>query len=109
VRVVLALSLLWIGACASDGPHIESVMPEEGSAGDEVTLAGDGFCGAGDCDPLPTGYVSFGIDPQIDGVVTAWSEGEIRAEVPQSVAPGEILIVVTVDGRSSNGVRFVVR
>jgi hypothetical protein len=108
VRWLALLATLSFG-CDSYGPTIERVTPEDGTAGDEVTLTGTGFCGEGDCDPLPSGYVSFGIDPQIDGAPTAWSATEIRALVPQSVAPGEIQIVVTVDGHSSNGVWFRVR
>ena len=99
-----------VAGCAADaGPHLDTVTPEAGRAGDEVTISGSGFCGDGACDPLPGGYVSFGIAPQVDGVVTAWREDEIRAVVPAGAATGEILIVVTVDGRSSNGVRFEVR
>ena len=108
MRRLAILAALSFG-CDSYGPTIESVSPTEGEAGDEVTITGAGFCGDGDCDPLPSGYVSFGIDPQIDSAPTAWSETEIRALVPQSVAAGDILIVVTVDGHSSNGVSFRVR
>jgi hypothetical protein len=109
VRAWLVVCCLVAGCTGTDGPHLDAVSPTAGAPGDDVTLTGSGFCGDGDCDPLPAAYVSFGIDPQIDGVITAWSEGEIGARVPQGVATGEILIVVTVDGRSSNGVWFEIQ
>jgi hypothetical protein len=105
-----ALLALVIAGCGVDGgPHLDAVAPTAGSAGDPVVITGSGFCGQGDCDPLPGGMVSFGIDPQVDGEITMWRAGEIDAKVPPGVAPGEILIVVTVDGQSSNGVSFEVR
>jgi hypothetical protein len=107
VRSAVVLAVVLVAGCVpGDGPQLDAVTPTEGAPGDEVVLTGSGLCGAGDCDPLPTGMVSFGIDPQIDGIVTSWADDEIGARVPQSVAAGDILIVVTVDGRSSNGVSF---
>jgi hypothetical protein len=52
--------------------------------------------------------VSFGIDPQVDGAIVVWTDTLIEAIVP-AAASGEVLIVVTVDGRSSNGISFTVR
>jgi hypothetical protein len=108
MRAVM-LSLVLAGCGVDGGPHLDAVAPTAGTAGDAVAITGSGLCGRGDCDPLPSGLVSFGIDPQVDGEVTRWSADEIDATVPPGIVPGEILIVVTVDGQSSNGVSFEVR
>lgn len=111
----LALCLLLSGCGVGDGPELEAISPEAGQAGDRVVLTGARFCGAdtivddeGSCDPLPVGYVSFGIDPQIDGSVVSWRDGRIEVVVPTN-ASGSVLVVLTVDGRSSNGVSFEVQ
>ncbi len=103
------------GCGADQGPRIEAIEPSTGQAGERVEITGARFCGddvvvAADnaCDPLPAGYVSFGIDPQIDGMTVAWRDDRIEAIVPAS-ATGTVQVVLTVDGRSSNGVWFEIQ
>ena len=117
MRSLAASVLTLCAACTDpDAPRLSGVSPEEGSAGERVEISGENLCGTmvtvgegGACEPLPAGQVSFGIDPQIDGVITFWSDTLIEAIVPASAPPGEVLIVVTVDGRSSNGISFTIR
>lgn len=105
----MVVFVLVAGCGAGDGPRIDAITPEAAVAGQRVVLTGEDFCGSdvvveeGVCMPLPVGYVSFGIDPQIDGQVASWRDDRIEAVVPGG-ASGRVLVVLTVDGRSSNGV-----
>ena len=80
-----------------------------------VTVHGAGFCGdgraAGDgtCTTLPTGAVDFGLElPTARALVLAWTEASIDVTVPASASVGSTDVIVTVDGRSSNGGAFEV-
>lgn len=114
-RLARAILVSVLTGCASDGPVIDVISPSEAAPGALVTIEGSRFCGAsrvlegGGCETLPTGSVSFGIDPQVFAEVTAWQDARIVAIVPVAAARGEVTVVVTVDGRSSNGVSFRVR
>jgi uncharacterized protein (TIGR03437 family) len=103
-------------SCAvDDGPHLDDITPASGSAGERVVLTGTRLCGdrgvtdSGACEALPVGHVSFGIDPQVDAGIVAWSDERIEALVPMSAPIGDVLVVVTVDGRTSNGISFRVQ
>jgi hypothetical protein len=116
MRRLAAGVLALCAACTDpDAPRLSDVTPDEAPPGATVVITGENLCGTavsvgegGACEPLPAGYVSFGIDPQVDGVIVAWADARIEAIVP-AAASGEVLIVVTVDGRSSNGISFTVR
>ncbi|MCA9676288.1 MAG: IPT/TIG domain-containing protein [Myxococcales bacterium] len=98
-----------------DAPTIDSIDPEAASPGDPVEILGAAFCGdparvtVEGCEPAPVGSVSFGIDPQVSATPTAWRDDRIDVQVPTLLPPGDVLVVVTVDGRSSNGISFRVR
>lgn len=103
--------LVALAGCAADpdAPRIDAIDPVEGPVGTRVTITGENFCGERPaCDPLPVAYVSFGLDPQVDGAAVSWTDARIEAIVPGG-AVGEVTVFVTVDGRSSNGVSFTVR
>lgn len=114
-RLARVILVFVVTGCASDGPAIDVISPAEGPTGAVVTIEGARFCGAspvldgGGCETLPTGSVSFGIDPQVSAEITAWQDDRIVVIVPDAAAPGDVTVVVTVDGRSSNGVSFRVR
>ena len=79
-------------------PAITSVTPDSGPAGSQVTLLGSGF------GPFqPTSAVTFN---NLPGSVTGWSPTTIDATVPEGASTGPV--VVTVNGRSSNGVPFTI-
>ena len=110
-----AFVLLAICGCGDlDGPEIVGIRPTVGSPGDMVEIDGNRLCGqmsdvteGGLCDPLPSAYVSFGIDPQIDGQVVTWRNEYAEVFVPGGPL-GSVQVVLTVDGRTSNGVWFEV-
>jgi hypothetical protein len=106
---LLALALL-VGCEGVDPPVIASVTPASAPRGETVELAGERFCELADdsCAPF-SGSVAFGLElPQIRAVPVSWAPQRIRLVVPQNVADGATVIVVTVDGRTSNAVEFTV-
>jgi hypothetical protein len=108
------LAMSAVGCDAGGGPHIESVAPPAGRAGDAITLRGQAFCaGAGDraeCWRQTAGFVSFGINPpSVRASVVSWDDTAIVVTVPDSVARGGTELVVTVDGLSSNAADFEVQ
>lgn len=105
-----------LGACGDSGtgPEIESLMPSAASPGEVVEVLGKRFCGGdadddGACASQPDGVVSFGADASLRGLVAAWSDTRISLTVPSTAPLGATLVVVTVDGVSSNEVAFDVR
>ena len=104
-----------VGCTPVDGPTLTEAVPASARRGESITLRGDGLCpGAvagvdGNCDPLPSGAVDFGLDPPVlRALVVAWRPGSITVQVPTQVAIGATIVYVTVDGRSSNGLHFEV-
>jgi len=113
--IVLGTVSIWAlstAACGpGDGPWIDRIEPAAAARGAAVTVRGQRFCGDGratadgSCDPLPPGSVVFGLDlPAARGLVLAWADQEISVQVPAASPVGSVDVVVTVDGRSSNGV-----
>ena len=83
-------------------PSIVSVSPELATAGTEVVIRGENF---GDPEGAAQGRrgVSFG---GVWAEPTLWSEGEIRATVPEGFPGGQVVVVV--DGEASDGAGFTV-
>jgi hypothetical protein len=117
VRALMLMTSLAVGAgaCEATGPHVDGVEPGRGARGATVVVRGAGFCGegraqaGGGCDPLPPGSVVFGLDlPAARGRIERWADDEIAVTVPAAAAVGPTVVVVTVDGRSSNGGDFEV-
>jgi uncharacterized protein (TIGR03437 family) len=119
-RAALMLAVVIAVACGSDGsgPVIDMVEPNAAARGAAVELTGDRFCGdepdaaddQGACTTPPNGFVNFGADADVvRATVRAWSQTAITVEVPQNAEAGSTLIVVTVNGVSSNAVNFEVQ
>ena len=89
-----------VTAAGAPRPSIVSVSPELATAGMEVVIRGESF---GDPDVAAQGRrgVSFG---GVWAEPTLWSEGEIRAAVPEGTPSGQV--VVAVEGEASDGVAF---
>jgi uncharacterized protein (TIGR03437 family) len=91
-------------------PTIASIVPERGGPGTVVTVAGDSFCQQPEHDEedpfecAKVGAVLFGAVPAPVGM---YLDTTITAEVPD-LASGEVSVIVSVGGRRSNGVSFVV-
>ena len=119
-RAVLAaaVALAPAGCDASPGPDVVEVAPAAARRGDAVAILGARFCGGstmsdeieeGRCARAPAGSVAFGLDlPIARAEVLSWRDARIEAVVPQAAAVGPSLVVVTVNGRASNGGDFEV-
>ncbi len=95
--VLAALALLsGCGEALSD-PTITAVLPQQGVAGAEVDILGDRFQGS-------SRFVSFG---GVQASILLWEAGRVRVQVPEGPL-GQTLVVVTIDGRPSNAISFLV-
>ncbi|HKA86296.1 MAG TPA: IPT/TIG domain-containing protein [Haliangiales bacterium] len=92
------MAFLWLVACAAEGPEpsVRALVPAQARPGEMVEIQGRGFA------PLEDGFVAFGVEAC--GVVM-WEDERIRVRVP-TMHPGATTVVVTVDGRQSEPVRF---
>jgi len=110
-----------IAGCGGDdgvGPYIDRVLPEAAAPGDTVEIIGERFCGDGSdladdegaCITPPAGSVNFGMDADVvRASIAEWKNERISVDVPESAAAGATLIVVTVNGVSSNAADFEVQ
>ncbi|HEU4730171.1 MAG TPA: IPT/TIG domain-containing protein [Kofleriaceae bacterium] len=117
---VVARALGWIGcvalhACSANedipAPAISTLQPDRGTPGSIVTVSGANLCqqprDGSDVDPLAcahVGTVVFGTTP---GIATVYADTTVMAEVP-ALPAGEFGVMVSVAGRSSNSLGFVV-
>ncbi len=84
-------------ACFGEAPHIESVQPDEGKAGDKVTITGRNF-GPAEC----LRSLSFG--PGHSATFQLDSPTQITATVPAGKRKGmAIMTVTTASGEDSKG------
>ena len=98
---VLAVALGLATGCGGDSaPKIDSVVPDSGRPGSEVTLGGEMF---GETQGEST--VGFGT---VAATVKEWSEGSITIAVPDGLEPGSYRISVTTEEGTSEGVDFKV-
>jgi hypothetical protein len=116
VRVLPLLGWLALSACSTNddvpAPAIGGLQPDRGAPGITLTVLGSYLCqqprGDGnDVDPLScahVGTVTFGTAP---GRVLSYSDTMASVEVPALVA-GPVDVAVSVAGRNSNRIRFVV-
>ena len=101
--VVCALAVT-VGLAAGCGggsvPKIDSVTPNSGEPGSEVTLGGEMF---GEAQGEST--VGFGT---VTASVKEWSDGSIMITVPDALGPGGYKVSVTTEDGTSNDVDFTV-
>lgn len=120
VLALAALALVAVTGCGDGGtgPVIDSVAPEQGQRGAQVEIMGARFCGDDDgaaddqgaCTTPPAGFVNFGIeDPVVRADVVSWMDERITVTVPNMAPAGATVIVVTVNGVSSNAADFDVQ
>lgn len=99
--VLLAFIGALLGGCGDEAidPWIEAVLPDHAAAGEVVEVVGERFAGA-------ARSVAFGGHP---AQVLTWSDRRARTRVPDGAGlSGVTVVVVSVDGRPSNPVSFVV-
>ncbi len=89
-------------AAGGSGPAMTALEPDEGPVGTEVVIRGENF-GSAIGVLQGTSGVSFG---GVWASPSAWSEGEVRVEVPAGATTGPV--VVTVSGVGSEGLTFTV-
>lgn len=97
----LSLLALVIVGCADEAidPWVEAIMPDHAPAGEVVEVVGERFSGE-------ERSVAFGGHP---AQVLNWGDRRARTRVPDVAGlSGATVVVVTVDGRPSNPVSFVV-
>jgi hypothetical protein len=113
-----ALCLIaWIGssACSANddvpAPAISAVQPDHAAPGASVTVSGSSLCqtprSGSDVDPLACEHVGTVMFDTAPGVATSYTDTAVVVEVP-ALAPGPRDVAVSVAGRSSNRIRFVV-
>lgn len=81
-------------------PTISTLSPSLGPTGGSITIIGSGFGAVQNFNPVTIGGVS--VTP------TSWSDTSIATPVPTSLPAGNANVVVTVNGRASNGINFTV-
>jgi hypothetical protein len=116
VRPLNLIGWLALSACSGNddvpAPSISGVQPDHGMPGITVTVAGSYLCqqpqaDGSDVDPLACmhiGTVTFGTTP---GVVVSYTDTMATVEVP-AITSGTIDVGVSVAGRSSNRISFLV-
>jgi hypothetical protein len=83
--------------------------PSSAGIGASVELAGERLCGEhADCVAVAA-KVELGIDPpMVQARILAYADTMATIEIPVIAPPGDTDILVTVDGRTSNPLAFVV-
>jgi hypothetical protein len=109
--------ILWLGlsACSANddvpAPAIGAVQPDHAAPGASVTVSGSALCQEprtdGDGDPLACDQVGTVLFDTAPGVATSYTDTAVTVEVP-SLPPGPVDLSISVAGRSSNHVSFVV-
>lgn len=97
----LSLTLTLTVGCGDEAidPWIEAILPNHAPVGDVVEVVGERFAGE-------VRSVAFGGNP---AQVLNWGDRRARTRVPDVAGlSGATVVVVTVDGRPSNPVSFVV-
>ncbi len=89
------------GGGSSTAPILNSVEPEAGIVGTEITIMGSRF---GDAQSDSTVQVGEG-----EATVTSWSDTEIVATIGAESFPGEREIRITVNGETGRGISFDVQ
>lgn len=84
-------------------------MPDRAGIGATVEIVGDRFCGsAADCSVVAA-KLEIGVDaPIVQAQIASYADTIATFVVPTIASPGETDIVLTVNGRSSNALPFVV-
>jgi len=115
VRLLPSISWLALAACSANddvpAPAISAVQPDHAAPGTTVAVSGSYLCQDPRTDPdgeplacEHMGTVMFDTTP---GMVTSYTDTMVLVDVP-ALTPGRVSVVVSVVGRSSNSIDFVV-
>jgi hypothetical protein len=97
---LLAATALACGPADDGTPRLDELAPPQGAVGATVNVLGIHFCADDACTP---GFVSFG---STAAQIVSWSDDRVIVTVPSVV--GATGVVLTVGGRQSNGLNFMV-
>lgn len=113
-RLAVIAWLGWAACSANDDvpvPTSRAVQPDHAVPGATVTVSGSSLCqmpqSGSDVDPLAcdhVGTVLFGTTPSL---AASYGDTAVVVEVP-SLPPGPLDLAISVAGRSSNSLQFVV-
>jgi hypothetical protein len=116
VRAWRLIGWVAVSACSANddvpAPAIGAVLPDHAVPGATVMVSGSYLCQqprteSDDVDPLACEHVGAVLFDTAPGLVSSYTDNLALVEVP-ALAPGRFSVVVSVAGRSSNGVGFVV-
>ena len=116
MRVLLVTGWVVVCACSANddvpAPSIGAVLPDHAIPGATVMVSGSYLCqaprtGGEDVDPLACEHVGVVLFDAAPGTVTSYTDTLVQVGVP-ALAPGRFSVVVSVAGRSSNLVGFIV-
>jgi hypothetical protein len=105
-----------LAACSAGddvpAPAIGAITPGRAAAGVGVTVSGSYLCqnprtGDDDVDPLACEHVGTVLFDVVPGLVMSYADTMVLVEVP-ALAQGRFSVVVSVAGRTSNAVDFVI-
>jgi hypothetical protein len=111
-----AIGWLVLSACSANddvpAPSIGAVQPDRAVPGATVMVSGSYLCQdprveGSDPDPLACGHMGAVMFDTTPGVMSAYTDTSVLVEVP-ALAPGTLGVSVSVAGRSSNRVDFVI-
>jgi len=115
LRLLPLIGWFALPACSANddvpAPAINAIQPDHAAPGTTVTVSGSYLCQEPrtetDGDPLACEHVGTVMFDTTPGMVTSYSDGMVLVDVP-GLAPGGVSVAVSVSGRSSNRIDFVV-
>lgn len=96
--LAMTISMIGVTGCGEKKPELNSMSPDSGSAGTQVTLEGSNFGG-----DQSESSVEFGT---ITAQAADWSDTEITFTVPSDLDDGEYKITVMTNAGTSNSLEF---
>ncbi len=115
VRLLPSISWFALLACSANddvpAPALSAVQPDHAAPGTTVTVSGSYLCQEPrtdtDADPLACEHVGTVMFDTTPGMVSSYTDSMVLVDVP-GLAPGGVSVAVSVSGRSSNRINFVV-
>jgi hypothetical protein len=116
MRALVLIAWIAGSACSANddvpAPTISAVQPDHAAPGATVTVSGSSLCqsprtSGSDVDPLACDHLGTVMFDTTPGVATSYTDTTAVVEVP-SLPPGPLDVAISVAGRSSNGIHFIV-
>jgi IPT/TIG domain len=116
VRLQCLVGWVALSACSANddipAPALSAVVPDAATAGTTVMVSGSALCqeprtSDGDGDPLECQHLGTMMFNTAPGVVVSYTDTMVLVEVP-ALPPGGVSVRVSVAGRSSNSLGFII-